>query len=88
MGTVAYNAKAIVGKDMTHYINGTDVAVEMIHFLPHTTQLNPTEIEWREIKRAAADIFGGLDGLQETITRMPANEAMAIVRLYDWLMPP
>ena len=44
---VADNAMAIVGKDMTHYINGTDGAVEMIHFLPHTPQLNPIEIEWR-----------------------------------------
>ena len=86
--TVADNAKAIVGKDMTHYINSTDGAVEMIHFLPHTPQLNPIEIEWREIKRAVADIFGGLDELQEAITRMLANEEIAIAKMYDWLIPP
>ena len=89
VGIVADNAKAIVGKDMTHYINGTDGAVEMIHFLPHTPQLNPIEIEWREIKRAVADIsFGGLDGLQEATTRMLANEEIDMVKLYDWLIPP
>ena len=89
VGIVADNAKAIVGKDMPHYINGTNGAVEMIHFLPHTPQLSPIEIEWREIKRAVADIFfGGLDELQEAITRMPANEWIAIVKLYDWLIPP
>ena len=86
---MAGNAKAIVGKDMTHYINSTDGAVEMIHFLPHTPQLNPIEIEWREIKRTVADIFfGGPDELQEAITRMLANEEIAIVKLYDWLIPP
>ena len=89
VGIVADNAKAIVGKDVTHYINSTDGAVEMIHFLPHTPQPNPIEIEWREIKRAVADIFfGGLDELQEAITRMLANEEIAIVKLYDWLIPP
>ena len=89
VGIVADNAKAIVGKDVTHYINGTDGAVEMIHFLSHTPQLNPIEIEWGEIRRAVADIFfGGLDELQESITRMLANEEIAIVKLYDWLIPP
>ena len=89
VGIVADNAKAIVGKDMTHYINSTNGAVEMIHFLPHTPQLNPIEIEWREIKRAIADIFfGGLDKLQKAITHMLANEEMVIVKLYEWLIPP
>ena len=89
VGTVADSAKDIVGKDMTHYINGTNGAAETIHFLPHTPQMNPIGIEWREIKRAVADIFfGGLDELREPTTRMPANEEIAMVRLYDWLMPP
>ena len=36
-----------------------------------------------------ADIFfGGLDELKEAITRMLANEEIAIVKLYDWLIPP
>ena len=34
VGIVADNAKAIVGKDMTHYNNSTNGAVEVIHFLP------------------------------------------------------
>ena len=86
---VADNAKAIAGKDMTYYVNSTNGTVEMIHFLPHTPQLNPIEIEWREIKRAVADIFfGGLDELQEAIRRMLANEEIAMVKLYDWLIPP
>ena len=43
----------------------------------------------REIKRAVADIFfGGRDELQEATMRMPANEEIVIVKLYDWLMPP
>ena len=54
---MADNTKAIVSKDMPHYINSTNGAVEMIHFLPHTPQLNPIEIEWMDIKRAVADIF-------------------------------
>ena len=47
------------------------------------------EIEWREIKRAIADIFfGGLDKLQKAITRMLANEEITMVKMYDWLIPP
>ena len=88
VGTAADSAKAIVGRDMAHYINGTDGAAETIRLLPRTPQLNPIEIEWREIKRAVADTFGGLDGLQEATRRMPADEETAIVRLYDWSLPP
>ena len=74
---------------MNDYIARMDGAVEMVHIPPHTPQLNPIEIEWREIRAAIADIFfGGLDRMLDAIIRMFHNGEMSIVRLFDWLLPP
>lgn len=61
--------------------------VEILHLPPHTPQLNPLEIQWREIKAAIADIlFGGLDKMRDTIRQMILNGEMPIVRMFDWLL--
>ena len=89
VGIIADSARAITGKTMRDHIAATNGNVEMIHFLPHTPQLNPIEIQWREIKRAIADIFfGGLEKLQEAVMRMLKNGEIAIVKMFDWLLPP
>ena len=52
---------------------------------PHTPQLNPIEVEWRDIKAAIADIFfGGLDRMRDTIRRMVCNWGIPIVKMFDW----
>ena len=74
---------------MSKYIARTDGAVEMVHIRPRTTQLNPIEIEWREIRAARADIFfGGLDRMRDAIIRMFRNGEIPIVKLFEWLLPP
>lgn len=89
VGIIADNAGALTGKDMREYVAGTNGAVEIIHIPPRTPQLNPIEIEWREIKAAIADIFfGGLDKMRDAIIRMLYNKEIPIVRLFDWLLPP
>lgn len=89
VGILADNAGALTGKDMKEYIANTNGDVEIIHIPPHTPQLNPIEIEWREIKAAIADIFfGGLDKMRDAIIRMLHNREIPIVRLFEWLLPP
>ncbi len=89
IGIIGDNAGALTGKTMRDYISGTAGAVEMVHIPPHTPQLNPIETQWREIRAAIADIFfGGLDKMRDAIIRMFHNREMAIVRLFEWLLPP
>ena len=89
IGIIGDNAGALTGKTMRDYISGTDGAVEMVHIPPHTPQLNPIEIQWREIRAAIADIFfGGLDKMRDAIIRMFHNKEIAIVKLFEWLLPP
>ena len=60
----------------------------MVHIPLHTPQLNPLEIEWREIGAVIADIFfGGLDRMQDAIMEWFHNGEILIVRLFDWLLP-
>ena len=59
----------------------------MVHIPPHTPQLNPIEIQWREIRAAIADIFfGGLDKMRDAIRRMIRNGGMPIVKMFGWLL--
>ena len=72
---------------MSKYIAGTDGAVEMVHIPPHTPQLNPIEMEWREIRAAITYIFfGGLDRMQDAIIRMFHNGEIPIVKMSDRLL--
>ena len=73
---------------MNDYIARTDGAVEMAHIPPHTPQLSPIEMEWREIRAAIADIFfGGLDRMRDAIIRMFHNGEIPIVKMFDWRLP-
>jgi predicted ferric reductase len=59
----------------------------MLHLPPRTPQLNPIEVEWREIKAAIADIFfDGLDRMRDAIRRMIRNGEIPIVKTFDWLL--
>ena len=49
-------------------------------------QLSPAETQWREIKAAVADIFGGLDKMLDAITEWLRNREMPTAKLYDWLL--
>lgn len=89
VGIISDNAGAVTGSDMQDYISGTDGAVEIIHIPAHTPQLNPIEIQWREVRAAIADIFfGGLDKMRDAIIRMFHNKEIAIVKMFEWLLPP
>ena len=87
IGVVVDNAGALTGKAMREYIAGTNGDVEMVHIPPHTPQLNPIEMQWREIKAAIAGIFfGGLDKMRDAIMEWLHNKEIPIVKLFDWLL--
>lgn len=87
VGIMADNAGALTGRDMRKCLGDTGGDVEILHLPPHTPQLNPIEVEWREIKAAIADIFfGGLDKMRDAIRRMIRNGEIPIVKMFDWLL--
>ena len=88
VGILADSAGALTGRDTEECIAGTRGAGGIIHIPPHTPQLNPIEIEWREIKAAIADIFGGPDKMRDAIICMLHNKEMPTVKPFDWLLPP
>ena len=89
VGILADNAGPSPAGTMEECIAGTNGAGGIIHIPPHTTQLNPIETEWREIKAAIADIFfDGLDKMRDAIIRMLHNREIPIVKLFERLLPP
>ena len=87
VGIIADNAGALTGREMRKCLDGAGGDMEMLHLLPHTPQLNPIEVEWREIKAAIADIFfDGLDRMRDAIRRMIRNGEIPIVKMFDWLL--
>ena len=50
VGIIADNAGALTGREMRKCLDYAGGDVEMLHLPPHTPQLNPIEVEWREIK--------------------------------------
>ena len=87
VGILAYNASALTSKEMRKCLEYMDGAVEILHLPPHTPQLNPIEVEWREIKAATADIFFyGLDKMRDAIRQMIHNGEIPIVKTFDWLL--
>ena len=87
IGIIADNAGALTGKTIRYYISGTNGTVEMVHIPLYTPQLNPIEIEWREIKAVTADtFFRGLDKMRDAIIHMFRNREIPIVKLFEWLL--
>ena len=70
VGIITDNAGALTGRDVRKCLDDAGGDVEMPHLPPRTPQLNPIEVEWREIRAAIADIFfGGLDKMRDAIRR-------------------
>ena len=88
VGVISDNASALTGKEMGKHLADTNRDMEILHLPPRTPQLNPTEIEWREIKTAIADIFfGDLDKIRDVMRQMTRNREMPIVKMFDWMDP-
>ena len=86
IGIITDNAGPLRSKVMQDYIDSTNGDVEIVYLPAHTPQLNPIEIQWREIKAAIADIFfDGLDKMRDAIIHMLHNKEIPIVKLFDWL---
>ena len=86
MFVILDNAAAHTCKQMDEYIPSTK-GDAVLWFLPHRTpQHNPTEIQWRKIRRAVTDIlFGGLDELQKRIRQLLHSGEAPIVKLFGYM---
>ncbi len=64
------------------------LCLELIFLPPYTPQLNPTEIQIREIKkRVAGRLLDSVDDLKETITTIVKRGEVKPVKLMDYLLP-
>ena len=80
------NAGAHTGKRMDEYIESTKGDVVLWFLPPRTPQHNPIEVQWREIRRAVADLFfGGLDELQKRIRQLLHSGEVPIVKLFGYM---
>ena len=87
VGIMADDAGALTGGIVRRCLDDAGGDVEILRLPPHTPQLNPIEVEWREIKAAIFNIlFGGLDRMRDAIRRMIRNGEMPMVRMFDWLL--
>ncbi len=87
VGIIADNASALTGVTMRKCLDDSSGDIEILHLPPHTPQLNPIEIEWREIRVVIADIFfDGLDSMRDAIRQMIRNGEIPIVKMFDWLL--
>ena len=77
---------AHTGRQMDDYIKSTKGDVVLWFLPPRTPQHNPIEIQWREIRRAATDIFfGGLDELQKRIRQLLHSGEVPIIKLFGYM---
>ena len=80
------NAGSHTGKQMDEYIESTKGDVVLWFLPPRTPQHNPIEVQWREIRRAIADLFfGGLDELQKRIRQLLHSGEVPIVKLFGYM---
>ena len=80
------NAAVHTGRQMNDYIKSAKGDVVLWSLSPRTPQHNPIEIQWREIRRAVADIFfGGLDDLQKRIRQLLHSGDVPIVKLFGYM---
>lgn len=67
---------------MRKYLDDAGGDIEILHLSPHIIQINPIEVEWREIRATIADIFfDGLDSMRDTIRQIIHNGEMPIVKM-------
>lgn len=87
VGIMADNASALTGVTMRKCPDDSGGDIDILHLPLYAPQLNPIEIEWREIKAAIADIFfDDLDSMRDAIRRMISNGEIQIVKMFDWLL--
>ena len=80
------NAGAHKSRAMEKYVEGADGEVALIFLPPRTPQHNPTEMLWREIKKAISNTyFDGEDEMKERIARLVGEGGIPRIRLL-WYM--
>ena len=85
MGIVLDNASCHKSKMVTEYIKSTNGDIELIFLPPYTPQLNPIEIQWRELKKLLSGrCFKSLEDLEEAIEGIAAGE-MKPVKLMAYM---
>ena len=86
MFVILDSAAVHTGKQMDDCIKSTKGDVVLRFLPPRTPQHNPIEIQWREIRRAVADIFfGRLDELQKRIRQLLHSGEVSIVKLFGYM---
>ena len=81
---VAYHKSGKVRR----YLKSTKRSVVIIHFPRYTPELNPIEVQWREIKKNLGNqFFADVNQMKYCIKRLVRTGAVPIVKMYEYLMP-
>ena len=84
LGNTFYHKSKAVRK----FVESTDGNLELIFLPPYTPQLNPIEMQWREIKRLLSGrYFGSVDELKEAIMTLVNEQQMRPVNLMSYMVP-
>jgi len=72
-------------KVMTH-LTSTKHDVKIIHFPKYTPELNPIEIQWREIKKNLGNqFFADTIQMKQCIKQLLKTGGVPVVKLFDYL---
>jgi transposase len=66
----------------------TNGCVRIIHFPRYTPQLNPIEIQWREIKKNLGNqFFTDTNQMKNCFIQLIQTGEVPVVKLFDYLIP-
>ena len=88
LDNASYHKSHTVRKYLEAIKRDPQKGIELIFLPPHTPQLNPVEIQLRELKkRRAGRHFGSADDLKRMIVAMVDSGEARPVKLMDYLLP-
>lgn len=70
------------------HLKSTKRSVVIIHFPRYTPELNPIEVQWREIKKNLGNqFFAGTDQVKECFDDLLRTGHVPVVKMYEYLIP-
>lgn len=82
----ADNAAYHKSNKVKSYLDSVKNDVKVIHFLKYTPELNPIEIQWREIKKNLGNqFFVNTDEMKQCIRKLLKTGDVPVVKVFKYL---
>jgi len=70
------------------YLGSTNGDIVVIHFPSYTPELNPIEVQWREIKKNLGNqFFADMEQMKARINDLLKTGDVPVVKMYEYLTP-